>query len=542
MKIQFHLLLVPMGAAFAIGLLLALSPASASATSCVYSTPPSVVTGAPTKIAPTTAELTGTVDPHGCATTYRFEYGATTAYGHSTPVLQLTTGDSAEAVTASISGLTPGTTYHFRILATSGTASAAGADRDLTTTCPLPTVSSGVGTVVSPTEAKLAGTVDPEGCATEYHYDYGTTTAYGHLTGGSSAGAGPVAVAAPGTVTGLTPHTLYHFRIVATNAAGSVLGRDGTFTTTVACTRPAGTAPTASTGPATSIETTTAVLTGTVKPDGCATTYYFRYGPTGAYGHTTAPGALGASVTSTGVRTEITGLAPDTVYHFRLIATSGAGSASGADVTVTTKPVCKAGVKPLPVAVTAAPSPIGQSTATLRGSVTSQGCPATFAFLYGTSTAYGHTTATGTLAGQSTAVAVSIPVAGLLPNTVYHVKLVARTAAGIADGRDLTFRTGARTPSVVHITSARATFGRGYRARVTLSCSGGTLPCRGVLRLRHGRRVIGRSRFDVPPGQSAVVVVRLNRFGRSLLSHRRRVRVIALAGPARRSIVLIRRR
>jgi hypothetical protein len=78
------------------------------------------------------------------------------------------------------------------------------------------------------------------------------------------------------SVNGLSPATLYHFRALATNAAGTTYGADQTFTTT--------TPPTATTQPAVAVGLTGATLTGSINPKGQATTYHFDWGETAAYG------------------------------------------------------------------------------------------------------------------------------------------------------------------------------------------------------------------------------------------------------------------
>ena len=83
-------------------------------------------------------------------------------------------------------------------------------------------------------EARLNGTVEPQSRPTSYRFEYGTTTAYGSQTAVQDAGDGafngPVVPAAT-VATGLQPSSVYHYRIVASNAAGEVRGTDRTFTT-----------------------------------------------------------------------------------------------------------------------------------------------------------------------------------------------------------------------------------------------------------------------------------------------------------------------
>jgi sugar lactone lactonase YvrE len=83
----------------------------------------------------------------------------------------------------------------------------------------------------SETTATLAATVVPHGTPTSYHFQYGTTTAYGSNSASFNAGAGPGPRSVFGTVTGLTPGRTYHYRVVATNTMGNGVGGDQTFTT-----------------------------------------------------------------------------------------------------------------------------------------------------------------------------------------------------------------------------------------------------------------------------------------------------------------------
>jgi hypothetical protein len=86
--------------------------------------------------------------------------------------------------------------------------------------------------------ASVGASVNPNFSATSYHFDYGTTTAYGNFTSAASAGEGGVAQAVSGTLSKLQPQTTYHFRIVAINAAGTVVGADQTVTTGKAAALP----------------------------------------------------------------------------------------------------------------------------------------------------------------------------------------------------------------------------------------------------------------------------------------------------------------
>jgi hypothetical protein len=115
--------------------------------------PPTATTGSASAVAGGSATLSGSIDGHGGATTYHFEYGATTAYGSSSSSSDAVTGTTAAGMT--VSGLQPGTTYHYRLVATSTGGVAKGGDRTFTTAAapPAPDPGSSVpptGTAPSP--------------------------------------------------------------------------------------------------------------------------------------------------------------------------------------------------------------------------------------------------------------------------------------------------------------------------------------------------------------------------------------------------------
>ena len=196
-------------------------------------TPPTATTGQATSISQTGATLNGTVNPQGTDTSYHFEYGTSNSYGTSTPTKDAGAGSSDVAVSAPLTGLTPGTTYHFRLVATSAAGTSVGSDMTFATTpAPgSPSVTTGPPTAISQTGATLGGTVNPRGSATKYHFEYGTTANYGKTTPLQDAGAGGANVNVSVPVTGLQPVTTYHYRLIASNSAGTTQGSDRTFAT-----------------------------------------------------------------------------------------------------------------------------------------------------------------------------------------------------------------------------------------------------------------------------------------------------------------------
>ena len=129
----------------------------------------------------------------------------------------------------------------------------------------------------------------------------------------------------------------------------------------------AATPPGVATGGAATITFSSAQLTGSVDPNGAQTTYQFQYGTTKAYGSVT-PTATAAGTARKAVTADLTGLAPATTYHYRLIAGNAKGQTMGRDRTFRTRR------QPLGVTFSATPNPIlTGGTATLSGQLTGTG-------------------------------------------------------------------------------------------------------------------------------------------------------------------------
>jgi len=94
--------------------------------------------------------------------------------------------------------------------------------------------------------------------------------------------------------------------------------------------------PSVAVGSASSITTNSATLNGTVNPNGYATTYYFKYGTSTAYGSTTSVNSAGAGTSGVGASGAAGGLSPGTTYHFQVCATNAFGTVCSSDNTFTT--------------------------------------------------------------------------------------------------------------------------------------------------------------------------------------------------------------
>jgi hypothetical protein len=205
--------------------------------------PPSTETTPASSITQTSATLNASVNPNGEEVSEcKLEYGTTTAYGSSAPCTPSPgSGESAVAVSAAVGGLSPNTTYHFRVTATNAGGTSKGEDKTFATLPPNPpTVATGAATSLTRTLATLNGTVNPNGSTvSDCHFDYGPTSSYGSTAPCATLpGSGESAVAAVASLGNLSPNTTYHFRLSATNAGGTSTGSDQTFTTLTALPTP----------------------------------------------------------------------------------------------------------------------------------------------------------------------------------------------------------------------------------------------------------------------------------------------------------------
>jgi streptogramin lyase len=393
---------------------------------------PTATTGGATAVTATTATVNGSITPNSQSTTYSFEWGTTPSYGQTSATVSAGSGAAAQAVGAGLTGLTPSTTYHARVVATNATGTTYGPDMAFTTTQPgAPTATSDPATAIDAAGATLNGLVNPENGATTYRFEWGVDTTYGNRVP-----AADTAVASDAAdhqvsdiLTGLAPNTTYHFRVVATSPSGTTNGADQAFTTDAV-------APAAATMPATAVTAGGATLAGTVDPGNSATAYRFEWGLTAAYGNT-APvldELVGSDHAVHPVGNDLAGLDPNTTYHFRVVATNNAGVTQGQDQTFTTAAVA-------PVATTAGTGAVTTTAASLKASVDPRLSATTYRFEWGPTTAYGQTTPATAVATDLAAHDVATDVTGLTPGTTYHFRIVAESAAGVTFGADGTFTT-----------------------------------------------------------------------------------------------------
>jgi hypothetical protein len=193
---------------------------------------PTAATGDAIDITTESASLTGSVNPRGRSTAVHFEYRTAGGPATSTPSQAIGSGELDVPVGAAIEGLEPNVTYTYKVVAVNPRGVTEGPERTfITASLPLALVETGAASSVSTAGATLGGTVDPRGTAASAHFEYGTTTAYGSVTEAQDLGSGTGAVGVAAALGELQPGTTYHYRLVATNGAGTAHGEDRTFTT-----------------------------------------------------------------------------------------------------------------------------------------------------------------------------------------------------------------------------------------------------------------------------------------------------------------------
>jgi hypothetical protein len=413
-----------------------------------------VGTFAADEITAESAQLNGFVNPSRRSTRYAFEMRriGQRHYHRVTSWRRLPRGSTNIPVARIVANLRPETTYRFRVVAIRAGVRKHGSGRTFTTLPVPPTAVTGPAQNVLNSTATLTGTVTKNASEDAVAYfEWGTTTNYGNTTATFLVNLDTQNVSSD--ISGLAADTTYHFRLVATNSGGIGYGEDQTFSTTVS-------APSVTTLAATIIDTDSAILNGSVNPNGGATTVFFEWGTSTAYGNVTAATSLPAGASPVSVSATLDGLAANTTYHFRVVATNSGGRSEGADVTFTI-------TVNAPIVTTTAATAVNATTATLNGTVNPNGVPATARFEWGTTISYGNLTDVIAIPAGNSPVSVSATLNGLTPNTTYHFRLIAMNAGGSSTGGDVTFFT---QPVVAECTEAALRAAMAFGGTVLIQC------------------------------------------------------------------------
>jgi hypothetical protein len=450
-----------------------------------FTTVPIPHTDPVTAIGATTATLNGhlTLNPLNTTVTTQYYFDYNPSATECVNSLQSAPGEAGigsglVADSAEVTELQPNATYSVCLVTSNASF---GSEVDPTTplvqftTLPAPpevVASSESASGVTPSEATLNATVNPNNEKTTYFFEYSTSEAEVLAGKGTKlAGAPPAAelegfggqgvAVATGSV--LETGQTYYYRVVAENATPPAT--DGTierFTTQGK--------PLVASGEAQNITRTTATFSGTVDPVGSETSYRFVYIDQAGYeaalagdaeekadpyaqGESTAPVTVtelvvlnpfeSILVPYTGDEARSTGpvlasaMLPGSTYHYALVAKNALGLTIGPDQTVTTSPGTP------PIVSTGGASGLSQNAATLSGTVATNGLQTEYGFEIATEPGdYGPATGLGGFGGAATE-AVSVTLGELQPGTTYYYRVTATNADGTSYGEAQTFTTPA---------------------------------------------------------------------------------------------------
>ncbi|EYF04549.1 beta strand repeat-containing protein [Chondromyces apiculatus] len=435
---------------------------------------PVVTTGNATLLTGTTAQLNGSGNPGGAATTGWFRYSTVNpgtcndTFGTRAPTSggsSLGAGNTAVSYALGITGLTPATTYYYCAIAQNTVGLSVGSVNSFTTPAP-PTVVTTAASSLTSTSAYLNGTGTPNGSSATGWFRYSfnnpgtcddTFGSRAPTSGGTSLGASYSGIGFSQPVSGLSPGTTYYFCAIASNLEGLAFGAVLSFTTP--------NAPTATTSAATLVTSTTATLNGSGDPNGDATYGYFRYATvnpgtcsdsfgTRAPTSSASDSSLGAGTTDVTFSRAISGLTPSTTYYFCAITRNNYGTVFGAVLSLTT-------LANPPTATTGSATLLTGTTATLNGSGNPGGAATTGWFRFATASPGTCNDSFGTrapaaggsaLGAGNSSVSFSQGITGLTAGTTYYYCAITQNSAGLAFGSVLTFTTP--TPPTVVTTAA----------------------------------------------------------------------------------------
>lgn len=304
-----------------------------------------------------------------------------------------------------------------------------------------PMVVTGGSSGISKTAATVNGAVNPNSAAATAFFQYGKDINYGTATPGQNIGSGGLSIAVQATFSGLEPNTPYHYRLVASNSAGTTFGDDAIFTT-------APDPPVVATGDAAEASNT---LLGAVNPNGRATDVRFEYGSTALYGTLTPVQHIPAGTTVVDVNAQLTGLVVGATYHYRIIASNSGGVAMpGEDKTFKATDGTGGtggGATAMPVVTTGSATGLGSHDVILQGTVNPKGGTTLAYFEYGETASYGSQTTPQGVGNGPDPIGYSMGLSGLQTGTTYHFRFVASNSLGTRTGADAMFTTLFDPPS-----------------------------------------------------------------------------------------------
>jgi len=194
---------------------------------------PTAATNLATNVTITSAVLNGIINANYLSTIVTFDYGTTISYGQTiTGAQSPVTGNINTTITANLTRLAVGTTYHFRIKTINSLGTTYGNDMSFTTLGNKPLVTSIDASNIRSNSAVLNAIVNANNLPTNIIFEYGTTTNYGYVANSVQSplnGNSDILISAP--INDLIIGVTYHFRAKAENQLGTTYGNDLTFST-----------------------------------------------------------------------------------------------------------------------------------------------------------------------------------------------------------------------------------------------------------------------------------------------------------------------
>ena len=384
--------------------------------------------------------------------------GCTSTTGTLGTAVAGSSSPSGTSYSLSLTGLQPGSTYYYELVATDSTTGTT-LDGGVQHFIAAPVTRTSTATAVGDTTATIDGTVyNPNGDTQSAQFCYSVTafttgncvTTTGHLTATATAGSTNASTTPySATLTGLTPGTTYYYELVVSDSTTGGTYNGGVFNLA--------TGPTATTGGALNIQPTSSSFSGSIyNPAGDAfTSVQFCYQTTSfTSGQCTGTLATAVPGTTTGSTTAYTytasSLVPGSTYYYELVATDSALTPS----------VYDGGVHQLvtgPVVTTAQAGSLTSSSATLLGSVnnpngmglsTVEFCYQTTSFTSGQCTGTLVSATAGTTNGTTTSYSANVSGLSDLSSYYYELVVIPSFSGGPFYGGVDTFQTAGITPAI----------------------------------------------------------------------------------------------